>query len=186
MKIPLRQTLLLLVLASTFACNQPKESKEIAEEKNEAKFENKADEKDAQFVVETANSLHALLALSDVAIEKNSNTSSVAAQAVKPEFQILIDEVEAFASSHVISIPVEATDRSTKDVRKLLDEKHSEFDSKWVKEIKERTKDLIGKLESYGEKTNDLNLKTWLNSALPHVRTIQDKFVDLENKISAN
>ena len=168
------------------ACNQPKESKEIAEEKNKEKFENVADEKDAQFVLETANALHTLIALTDVAVEKNSKDAAATAKRVKPELQNLLDEVESYASAHVISIPEEATANATKDVRRLLDEKPSEFDSKWSKEIRDKNKKLISEMESYGSRTNDLNIKTWLNSALPHVRTIQDNLVDFDNQISKN
>jgi putative membrane protein len=166
------------------ACSRPQESKDVAEEKNREKFENKTDERDAQFVVETANSLHTLIALADVAIEKNSPRTSNAAMAVKPDFQSLLSEMEVFATSQVITLPDEATESDVKHVRALLDEKSSKFDEKWCTEIREENKHLIGEIESYGATTNDLNLKTWLNSALPQVRAVQDKLVDLENAIS--
>jgi hypothetical protein len=179
--------MIMVSLAIVFnACNQPKESKEIAEEKNKEKFENAADEKDAQFVLETANALHTLIALTDVAMEKNSKSAAATAKRVKPELQTLLSEVESYATSHVISIPEEATENATRKVRKLLDEKPSEFDSRWGKEIRDRNKELISEMESYGSRTNDLNIKTWLNGALPHVRAIQDKLVDFENQISKN
>lgn len=168
------------------ACDKSKESKDIAEEKNDAKFQNHTDEKDAQFVVETASAMHSLIALSDVAIEKNSGRAAATARAVKPDVQVLLDEVEAFAEAHVISVPVEATDDATRRARKLLDEKPSEFDTKWVHRMQRENKKLIGDLESYGEKTDDLNLKTWLNSALPAARAVQDKLLEFENNISAN
>ncbi|HEY9047085.1 MAG TPA: DUF4142 domain-containing protein [Ohtaekwangia sp.] len=166
------------------ACQQPKESKQIAEEKNKEKFENKADEKDAQFVVETTNMLHTLIALADVALEKNSPRAAATAHTVKPEFQNLLGEVESYATAHVISIPTEASERSTEQVRKLLDEKPSNFDTRWCKEIRDKNHDLIREMETYGTNTKDLNIKTWLNSALPQVRTVQDKLVDFENKLS--
>lgn len=166
------------------ACSRPQESKDAAEEKNREKFENKTDERDAQFVVETANSLHTLIALADVAIEKNSPRTSNAAMAVKPDFQSLLSEMEVFATSQVITLPDEATASDVDHVRALLDEKSSKFDEKWCAEIREENKHLIGEIESYGATTNDLNLKTWLNSALPQVRAVQDKLVDLENAIS--
>ncbi len=176
----------MVAILAMSACQQPKESKEIAEQKNKEKFENKADEKDAQFVVETTNTLHTLIALADVALEKNSPRAVATAKNVKPEFQNLLDEVEAYASAHVISIPSEATERSTDHVRKLLDEKPSTFDTKWCNEIRDTNRDLIREMESYGSNTNDLNIKTWLNSALPHVRNVQDKLVDFENRLSKN
>jgi hypothetical protein len=179
--------MMLVALATVFnACNQPKESKEIAEEKNKEKFENAADEKDAQFVLETANALHTLIALTDVAMEKNSKSAAATAKKVKPELQTLLGEVESYATAHVISIPEEATGNATKKVRRLLDEKPSEFDSRWSKEIRDRNKDLISEMEAYGSRTNDLNIKTWLNSALPHARAIQDNLVDFDNQISKN
>lgn len=166
------------------SCQKEKDSKALAEEKNKEKFENAADEKDAQFVVETANSLHTLIALADVALERESKKAQSTAQAIKPDLQDLLAEVEAYATSHVISIPTEATERSTNNARKLLDEKLSEFDNKWCAKIRDENKDLISKLESYGAKTNDLNIKTWLNDALPEVRTIQDKLLDLEGQLA--
>lgn len=178
---------MLVVGAAIFnACNQPKESKEIAEEKNKEKFENAADEKDAQFVLETVNALHTLIALADVAMEKNSKSAAATAKKVKPELQTLLSEVESYATAHVISIPEEATENATKKVRRLLDEKPSEFDSRWSEEIRDRNKDLISEMETYGSRTNDLNIKTWLNSALPHARAIQDNLVDFDNQISKN
>ncbi|MBT1686672.1 DUF4142 domain-containing protein [Dawidia soli] len=179
-------TRLLAIAAWTVvaACSRPPESKDVAEEKNREKFENKTDERDAQFVVETASSLHTLIALADVAIEKSSPRTSNAAMAVKPDFQSLLSEVEVFATSQVITLPDEATEADIKHVRALLDEKASKFDEKWCEEIREENKHLIGKIESYGATTHDMNLKTWLNSALPQIRAVQDKLVDLENTIS--
>jgi putative membrane protein len=168
----------------TIACSRQPESKDVAEEKNREKFENKTDERDAQFVVETANSLHTLIALADVAIEQNSPRASHAAMAVKPDFQTLLSEVEAFATSQVITLPDEATEADVRHVRALLDEKPTKFDEKWCAEIREENKHLIGEIESYGATTNDMNLKTWLNSALPQIRAVQDKLIDLENVIS--
>ena len=182
----MKYIIVICVLIGMVSCNQSKESKEIAEEKNRAKFENKPDEKDAQFVVETASSLHTLIALTDVALEKNSAHAVATANKVKPELQNLLDEVEAYASAHVISIPTEATENSTREARRLLDEKPSEFDEKWCRKLRNTNKDFIGELESYGEKTSDLNIKTWLNSALPHARIIQDNLVDFENQLSQN
>jgi putative membrane protein len=179
--------MMLIVLAVAFnACHQSKESKEIAEEKNKEKFENLADEKDAQFVLETVNALHTLIALTDVAVEKDSKSAAATAKKVKPELQTLLGEVESYATAHVISIPEEATENATKKVRKLLDEKPSEFDSRWSKEIRDKNKDLIREMEAYGSITKDMNIKTWLNSALPHARTIQDNLVDFDNQISKN
>lgn len=168
----------------TVACSRPPESKDVAEEKNREKFENKTDERDAQFVVETANSLHTLIALADVAIEKNSPRTSNAAMAVKPDFQSLLSEVEVFATSQVITLPDEATEADVNHVRALLDVKTGKFDEKWCEEIRQENKHLIGEVESYGATTGDMNLKTWLNSALPQIRAVQDKLVDLENAIS--
>jgi putative membrane protein len=176
--------LAIIACAATVACSRPPESKDVAEEKNREKFENKTDERDAQFVVETANSLHTLIALTDVAIEKNSPRASQAAMAVKPDFQSLLSEMEVFATSQVIALPDEATEASVSHVRALLDEKLTKFDEKWSDEIREENKHLIGEIESYGATTQDMNLKTWLNSALPQIRAVQDKLVDLENAIS--
>lgn len=166
------------------ACSRPLESKDVAEEKNREKFGNKTDERDAQFVVETANSLHTLIALADVAIEKNSPRTSNAAMAVKSDFQSLLSEVEVFATAKVITLPDEATEADVNHVRALLDENPSKFDEKWSEEIREENKHLISEIESYGATTNDMNLKTWLNSALPQIRAVQDKLIDLENAIS--
>jgi hypothetical protein len=182
------KTIITFVIAiasvACISCQQEKDSKQLAEEKNKEKFENPADEKDAQFVVETASALHTLIALADVALEKESKKAVATANAIKPDFQNMLGEVEAYAASHVISIPTEATEKSTDNARKLLDENLSEFDEKWCSRIRGENKDFIGKLESYGEKTKDMNIRTWLNNALPEARAVQDKLLDLESQLA--
>src|SRR5688500_8642498 len=112
--------LICLVLFS-MSCNSKKDSRDIAEDKNEAKFDRTNDEQDADFLVETTSLLYGLVEFTNVALDKES-VAAQTANAVRPDYQNLLKEIKSYASSHAVSIPNEASEKLEHKMNRLEDE----------------------------------------------------------------
>lgn len=173
--------LICLVLFS-ISCNSKRDSSDIAEQKNDAKFDRSSDERDADFLVEMTSLLYGLVDFTNVALDKES-VAARTALSVRPDYQSLLNEIKSYASSHAVSIPNEASEKLEHKMNHLIDEKGEKFDKKWCRQAKKANEELIKKIETFGDKTQNMNLKNWLNGVLPRVRAIQDKFLDMEIKL---
>lgn len=181
---------LLLAGVVAFSCGPKKaeNTNEVAEEANEEKFENRKDEKDAEFVAETVASNYAEIALATLAKEKSDNTQiKDVAQALETEHNKILGELQAFASAKVISIPTEAKDGEQKTIQNLREEKDvKDFNKKWSKELVDKHEKSIKAFEDRLEKTQDADLKIWIEQTLPHLREHLDKVKALESSLTAS
>jgi putative membrane protein len=161
---------------------------EVAEDANEEKFEDRKDEKDAEFVVETVASNYAEIALAILAREKSNNPQVKAvAQELETGHNKILGEIQSFASAKVITVPTEARDAEQRTIEKLREEKdEKEFNKKWSKELVDKHEKSIKEFEARLEKTQDADLKIWIEQTLPHLREHLDKVKALESNVTAS
>jgi putative membrane protein len=172
----------LLALSSCGKKEAPENTNETAEEANEQKFEERKDEKDAEFVAETAAANYAEIALAKLGSEKSDNAQikEVAAMLVTDHEKVL-GEVQTFASAKAITLPTEATDEGQKKVEDLRkEEKISNFNKDWTKTLIDKHEKSISNFESRLEKTEDADLKIWIDQTLPHLRMHLEKLKTIE------
>ena len=183
-------TLVSLVAALTFSCNETRrdaeteDSNEVAEEQNDEKFEDNDMENDADFVAETVAANYAEIEFAQLAAQRSNNAEvkALAGQLVKDHTKVLGD-LKALAQAKAITIPVEAEDADARKIEKFYDESGKDFNKKWTKEMIDKHEKSINRFEKRFEKTEDAELKALVDKTLPHLRMHLDKLNALHEKI---
>lgn len=171
---------------ATSSCNnsqKPEDSKEVAEEHNEAKMDNKSDEKDAQFLVEAAEINMNEIQLGQLAQQKSmmSDVKDLG-KMMEDEHTKVMNELKDLAGKKSISIPTSLTDETQKDYNKLADKKAKDFDKDYCDAMVDGHKDAISKFEKASTDATDPDIKAWAAATLPALRTHLDHAITCQEK----
>jgi putative membrane protein len=182
-------TLVSLVAMLSFSCNETRkeandDSNEVAEEKNDEKFEDNDMENDADFVANTVAANYGEIKFAELATQRSNNAEvkALAAQLVADHTKVL-GEAKTLAASKSISVPTEEEDSDKRKTERFYDESGKDFNKKWAKEMIDRHEKSINKFEKRYEKTEDAELKAWIDKTLPHLRMHLEKLNTLHEKI---
>lgn len=167
---------------------QTDDSKEVAKERNEERFDDNNDrEEDSRFLVNAAEMNLEEIHMGKLAQQKGS-TEQVRQLGKKMEdaHTKSLNELKSLASSKKMSIPNSPTD-DTKDAYNDLNEKSGEdFDEAYMDRTVNGHQDAIDAYEDAATDSNDMEIKNWASTALPglrnhlnHSKDIQKKFADM-------
>jgi putative membrane protein len=164
-------SLLLLVIACE--TNRPKESAEIANDANDAVFVDRDDEKDADFIVSVMAGNYAEVKLAQLALDRSANEGvKKTATMLIADHTKLITELKGYATKNGISVPLEETDDAKREYRNLAEEKGlADFDEKWCDKLADNHEESINYFERRLNKTEDMELRNWITSTLPGLRS---------------
>lgn len=159
-------------LYSSCSKNKPDDSKEVAEEQNEEKFDTTNLEYDTEFAVSAADAGMLEVQLGTLALTKA--TKSV----VKQLGQNMIDdhtkandELKALTQSKNITLPTSLSDKHQKKYSDLSEKSGTDFDKEYIDLMVKDHKDVVDMFKKAFEKCNDADLKAWAAgkiSALEH------------------
>jgi putative membrane protein len=182
-------TLVSLVAALSFSCNETRkeaneDSNEVAEEENDEKFEDNDMENDADFVANAVAANYGEIKFAELATQRSNNADvkALAAQLVADHTKVL-GELKTLAASKAISVPTEEEDADKRKTERFYDESGKDFNKKWAKELIDRHEKSINKFEKRYEKTEDAELKAFIDKTLPHLRMHLEKLNTLHEKI---
>jgi putative membrane protein len=186
-----RIALFSLVAASfTIGCNnnasrqQPEESKEVAEDKNDAKFKTDSSEHNAQFAVDAAIGNLTEIRLAELGQQKSTNKEiKEIAKMLYDDHTAALNDLKVLASNKSISIPADVSDDTKQRLQKLTDEKPSSFDKDWTEQLMEEHQKTISNYESALGTVSDADIKNWINTVLPKIRTHHDKLMALNSRL---
>ena len=169
--------LIVIIMGLTLAaCNNnaqsPEDTKEVAEESNEAKFDDNEQENDAEFLVDAAE-----INLEEIELGKLAQTNGVTAD-VKDMGKMMVDqhtktfnELKDLAASKNMTIPTSLTEENQDDYKKLADKTGNDFDKEYCDMMVKGHKDAIDRFEKASNKANDAEIKQWAATTLPALRT---------------
>lgn len=169
--------LIVIIMGLTLAaCNNnaqtPEDTKEVAEESNEAKFDDNEQENDAEFLVDAAE-----INLEEIELGKLAQTNGVTAE-VKDMGKMMVDhhtntfnELKDLASRKSMTIPTSLTEENLEDYKKLSDKTGNDFDKEYCDMMVKGHKDAIDRFEKASNKANDAEIKQWASTTLPALRT---------------
>ncbi len=159
------------------ACNNNKQedTKEVAEEHNEAKMDNNAQEKDAQFLVNAAEINLMEIDLGNLAQQKATmqETKDLGKMMVD-EHTKTMNELKELAARKTITIPTSATEEGQEKMKKLADKSGHDFDKDYCDAMVDGHKDAIDKFEKSSNDATDPDIKAWAAATLPALRNHLD------------
>lgn len=166
--------------------DEPKDSKEIAEEKNDSAKDTRASEKDAQFVVDVVAANYGEVELAKAAQQKSTNKEiKDLAAMLESDHTALIGTLKDYAGKTSISVPTAPTPEATKDAQDMVDKnkKEAEFNKEWTNTMIDKHEKTISKLEGDSSSISDPALQSIVGEALPKVRMHRDKLLELKGKL---
>ncbi len=152
------------------ACNSNKteDSKEVAEEQNDAKLDDTSVEDDAKFAIAAADGGMLEVKLGELA---STNASS---KAVKDFGENMVkdhskanDELKALAQQKNITLPMALSDDKQKDFDDLAKKKGKEFDKAYASYMVDDHKEDIDEFEKAAKNCKDPDVKSWADGKVP-------------------
>lgn len=186
-KMLLGAALITMTLGAT-SCKDNKETDptEVAEEQNEAKFEdtNEAKEDDAEYFVFAADVNRKEIELAKLAQQKSTNAEVRAfAEILFNDHTKAMADLEKNAQLKNISLPTALSEDGKKAYDKLSKEKTEDFDKKYVDMMVDGHEEAIKKMEKASEEANDEEIRMWAADMLPTLKTHHNEAVRLQDLI---
>lgn len=173
---------LIIIISACSNKQKPEDTKDVAEEHNEAKFDNKQ-EKDAQFLVNAAE-----INLEEIKLGQLAQQRGVASH-VKDLGKMMEvahtksqADLTVLAKSKMISIPTSPTDDAKDTYKKLNDKSGNDFDKAYADLMVKRHKDAIDIFEKASIGSENSDIKNWATAKLPGLRTHLDHSIECQKK----
>lgn len=181
-------SLLIALTLTLSACNdsKPKDTKEVAEDHNEAKFEN-AKEEDAEFLVDAAEMNLEEIQLGQLAQRNGMNEEvKTLGKMMETEHTKTLDELKALAAKKQVTIPTTLTDDGMSANKKLMDMKASNFDKEYSDKMVNAHKEAISKFEKASTDAKDADIRNWATATLPGLRKHLDHSLTAQKQAEKN
>lgn len=158
-----------LLMMSCGEDKKPEGSAEIADERNDEKFDET--EKDADFAVKAVDAGMQEVLLADLALQKTTNAEVKAlATMAKADHEGANSELNALATQKNISLPQTMSDDLKKEYDDLINKTGSDFDKAYIDLMVKNHKNVVDLFEKESEKGNDPDMKSWAGAKLPSLR----------------
>lgn len=159
-------------------------SRNEAEGKNDRALSSKAAEKDAEFVVDVVASNYGEVKLAKLGQQKSSHKDlKEVAKLLEADHTAVLNDLKSLASSKSITIPTEETPEAKDKLKELGADKASEFDKEWCETLMDSHKVSITRFENAADDISDPDIKNFVNSVLPKLRTHHDKLMECHKKL---
>jgi putative membrane protein len=178
-----------LITWSFFSCKdapKPEDTKETAEDKNEAQFEEKASEKDeATFFVDIAEIDLAEIETAKLAHQKATNLD------VKKYAEMLVTdhtkssaELQKLADNRQLSLPTSVTDDGKEKYNNLNKKLGLDFDKEFINTMIEDHEKAIKKMEDASKDNDkDQSVKVWASNKIANLTAHLQKAKMLKEKL---
>jgi putative membrane protein len=167
------------------ACKQetrPEDTKEVAQDKNEAKFEN-TKEDDAEFLVDVAEFNLQQAELGKLTTVKSNNADIKAfGKMMQERHNANLKDLNVLAASKQISIPASLTDDNKDNYNALNKKDIDDFDKDYLDRIVKEHTEAIDEYTEEIDKTTDPEVKKWLVIHLASLREHLDNAMTLQSK----
>lgn len=172
-----------LALAFT-GCNRSKQedTKEVAEDHNDAKFDN-AKEKDSQFLVMAAE-----INLEEIQLGKLAQNKSMMPEVkqlgkmMEESHTVALKKLETLAAQKQITIPTSLTDDGKDVYDKLMSKNGKDFDKAYCDGMVKGHKEAISKFEKESTDADDTDIRSWAAETIPVLRSHLDHAITCQKK----
>lgn len=166
----------LLIFVSACEPNKQKESVEIAKDVNDSVLDDRDEEKDADFIVNVVATNYEEVRLAKLALDRSKDDGvKKIATMLETDHAKIITELKGYATKNGITVPLEETDDAKEEYNDLASEKEiNDFDEKWCDKLADNHEATIDYFEKRLNKTEDVELKNWITSTLPGLKSHLD------------
>jgi putative membrane protein len=167
--------ILLALLMTSVGCdnaNKPKDTKEMAEERNEDRFDTRRQEKDADFLVKAAEINLKEIQLGQLAQQRGgSDHVRELGRMMEEAHSKSQSDLIALAQRKAITIPTTLTVDGRDAYEKLNKKSAEDFDLEYADMMVKEHKDAIDKFEKASLDAGDADIRNWASNSLPELRT---------------
>ena len=183
---PFKVVLIVITLSGAASCtdtNKPEDTKDVAEEHNEAKFDNANKENDSQFLADAAEISLEEIQLGQLAQQKSS-MSDVKELGImmEKEHNKSLKELTALAAKKIITIPSSPTNDAINAYNKLNKKGGNDFDLEYCEMMVEGHKNAIALFEKASKESLDSDIREWASGTLPNLRVHLDHAITCQKK----
>ncbi len=178
---------ILAVVFGTASCNNTKteDTKEVAEDQNDEKFDDKKNEKDAQFLVNAAEINREEISLGQLAQQSGRSTLvKELGKMMEDAHTKSLAELTALAKSKNITLPDAQTEDGLDAYKKLNDKSGNDFDEAYSDMMVKGHKDAISLFEKASTESADMDIRAWATATLPDLRTHLDHSLNCQKESS--
>jgi putative membrane protein len=184
-----RLLLMFCALLSFASCSRKNDtdSKELAKDQNEAKFDDTKKEDDTKFAVEAADGGMLEVQLAQLAIA-NAASKQVKdfAQSMVKEHSKANEELKSLATQKNITLPGTLSEESKKEYDKLAEKRGEDFDEAYCDFMVKDHKDDIDKFKKEADDGNDADIKSWASEKLPTLQHHLSMAESMEDAVDAS
>jgi putative membrane protein len=176
----LQAAFIIAAIIGTSSCinNNPADTKEVAEDKNEQKFNNNNNEKNAQFLVEAAEINREEISLGQLAQQKGTSSHvKELGKMLEDAHTKSLNDLTAMAKTKNISLPIAQTDNVKDAYNKLNGKSGNDFGKEYSSMMVNGNKKAIELFEKAAMDATDPDIKEWARSTLPSLRTHLDQAI---------
>ena len=172
-----------LTVAATSCSNENKDSKEVAEELNEEKFDKDGEKAADKLVHAYSANLFEIKAAENAAVNATTeDVKKLSAMLVEAHTKMNAD-VKALADRKSITLPTDLTEEQRKDIEKLAEKTGLDYDKAFTDKMKSKHEDAVKFYEKTAEKCDDADIKNWAATTTPEVRSHLDMVLMTENSL---
>lgn len=176
---------ILVFMASSCNQNSPvPDDKKEAEKQNDAKFTDKASEKDAKYVVDAYSAGLVEINFSKRALEISTNTQvKNFAQMMVSDHTSMGSDVEALAAKKQITLPTEMTESQTKDLNSMAEKRGSDFDKAYMDKMVSDHKDAVSLFQDASQNAADTDVRDLFIKGLPKIQGHLDMAKNIQDQV---
>jgi putative membrane protein len=172
-----------LLIASCGNNQKSQDTKDVAQDLNEAKFDANKQQKDTKFLVNAAEINMKQIQLGQLAQQKGSTTHvKELGKRMEDAYTKSQKNLTALARKKSITIPTSPTD-DAQDAYTELDKKSgSDFDKAYADKMVSHHEDAIKTFEDATKERHDIDINNWAIAALPDLRTNLNHSIDCQKR----
>lgn len=173
-KTPLFQATLLIAIVILSSCMNSRlvDSKVIANEKNEEKFDKTDKEKDAEFLVNAAEMNLEEISLGKLAQQKGSMVQVIQlGKSMEESHTKMLNDLTGLAKRENVSIPTSPTESGQESYNKLNKKSDNEFAKEYSDLMVKNHKDAVDLFEKASKECTDSDIKAWAVSYIPTLKS---------------
>lgn len=162
---------------TVISCNEgematkKEDSKEVADNKNEARIDNNNQEKDAAFLTEVAEINLTEIKFGQLAQQKSKNTEVKAlGKMMEEDHKKTLEELKTLAQNKQVTLPTEISQDMQKKYDDLNAKNLKDFDKEYTDMMVSGHKDAVALFEKTLKDTKDVDINNWIEKTLPGLR----------------